>query len=653
MSPPSSLNVNSFGDEIVVGARTNGTRDPSHNDQSTGPAPTDGDETMNDAGDSRPPSSRYATRTRATAQNEPAPDHLGRLASAAHESYEALASPRQARRANSDSHEKGVLLGYWRDSPVEDEGYKHAIVATLDTRGRLRPRVQATSISGRPAPSPLPSGPGSTEVSFSRIVFMNHLVGLHHAHIVEYVRFRSAIFPGDSDEGRRQADLAARADADRSVKTNPPAELGPIAYGREIPEDVTHARPEPSIKRRRTDMGFVPVDRTPLPDPPAAAAAPSTAIDLEPLYGSRPTRVMVGYWKGSSEEDPKDRHAILGILGHNDMFRVKVVRETRDGRPVHGNFPTGAGALWVHLEEVVLDDHIKGLERAEIKEYVRIRQFYMDRGELPESRALNEAVAVANARRRVAAGFKNGPTAGVPEPSLASAGARGDAIIAKLTNLYYENGKPPTPAPEIRTAAGRRSLGAAADAERRAANAEFADRHAAAERAAGLEPVPVPVRGAQARQSASREAAAMAAASAANTHMSVSPLPSQANLSHNHTHGHNHNHHQNHGHNHVGTPARMRFHETDEMQRLNDIWARQEAYRQRGVPPIAVPSPAAAAAAAVPTPVESEEVKVHGETRYVKRAAGPFQGRFVAEARALITIEGEDYVEYRVLTKPM
>lgn len=615
MSPPSSLNVNSFGDEIVVGAHANGTRDPpSHNDQNTGPAPTDGDETMNDASDSRPSSSRYATRTRSTAQNEPAPEHLGRLASAAHESYEALSSPRQARRVNSDSYEKGVLLGYWRDSPVEDEAYKHAILATLDARGRLRPRIQATSISGRPAPSPLPSGPGSTEVTFARIVFMNHLVGLHHAHIVEYVRFRSAIFPGDSDEAKRQADLAARADADRSVKTSPPADLGPIAYGREIPEDVlTPSRPEPSNKRRRTDMGFVPVDRTPLPDPPAMMA--STAIDLEPLYGSRPTRVMVGYWKGSSEEDPKDRHAILGILGHNDMFRVKVVRETRDGRAVHGNFPTGAGALWVHLEEVVLEDHLKGLERAEIKEYVRIRQFYMDRGELPENRALNEAVAVANARRRVAAGFKNGPTAGVPEPSLASAGARGDSIVAKLTKLYYDNGKPPPPPPlDIRPGAGRRSLGASAD---------LADRHAPVERAAQLEPMPS--RGGQAgRQAASREAAAMAAASAANTHMSVSPLPSQVS------------------HNHAGTPgARMRFHETDEMQRLNDIWARQEAQRQRGAP------------APTPTPAAGEEAKVHGETRYVKRLAGPFQGRYVAETRALITIDGEDYVEYRVLAKPV
>lgn len=105
---------------------------------------------------------------------------------------------------------------------------------------------------------------------------------------------------------------------------------------------------------------------------------------------------MVGYWKGCSEGVLKDRHAILGVLCQKDKFRLKVVRETRDGRVVHGNFPTRTGALWVQPDEVALEDHLMGLERAEIKEYVRIRQFYIDQGEIPENRAINEAVAAAN-----------------------------------------------------------------------------------------------------------------------------------------------------------------------------------------------------------------------------------------------------------------
>lgn len=620
MSPPSSLNVNSYGDEIVVGAHTNGNRSaqPNNNQQR---AP-EGDEPMNDAPDSRPSSSRLTKRTRATAQNDATPEQLGRLASAARDSYESLASSRTTRRLLPDGQERGVLLGYWRDSPVEDEEYKHAIVATLDLKGRIRPKVQATSVSGKPVPSPVPSGPGGTEVAFMRIVFLDHLVGLRHAYIIEYVKYRSAMVPADgSEQAKRDADLEARAKADLSVKANPPADLGPIAYGREVPEDVvTPARSEPTNKRRRTDGGFVPIDRTPLPE---TASMPPTAIDLEPLYGTRPTRVLVGYWKGSSEVDATDRHAIYGILGSNDMFRVKVVRETRDGRPVNGNFPTGAGALWVHYDEVELEEHLKTLNRVEIKEYVRIRQYFADRGERPEDRSLHEAVAVTNAQRRVAAGFKGGPTAGVPEPSLASAGARGDSVVAEMMSHHFKGGKP-NAAENRANMSGRRSLGGTGTP------AEYVERPAAAvERVFPAEPVPFraerqPARDAS-RQAPTREAAAaMAAASAANTHLSLSPLPA-------HNHAQAHTPHALHV-PHDGTGARMRFHATDEMQRLNDIWARQEAQRQTG---------------------SDEDAKVHGETRYVRKTAGPFQGRYVADTRTLINIDGEDYVEYRVLAKPV
>lgn len=500
---------------------------------------------------------------------------------------------------------------------MDDEDYKHAIFATLDLKGRLRPRIQATSVSGKPVPAPLPAGPGSTEVAFMRIVFLDHLVGLRLAHIVEYVKFRSSMVPADSSEqAKRDADLDARAKADRSVKANPPADLGPIAYGREVPEDVvTPVRAESTNKRRRTDGGFVPIDRTPLPDP---SAMPATATDLEPLYGTRPTRILVGYWKGSSEDDPRDRHAIYGILGSNDMFRVKVVRETRDGRPVNGNFPTGAGALWVHYDEVELEDHLKGLNRMEIKEYVRIRQYFADRGERPEDRPLNEAVAVVNAQRRVLAGFKGGPTAGVPEPSLASAGARGDSVVAEMINCYYNRGKSAPVEPRANIS-GRRSLGGTNETIERPASV--------VERSFPAEPVPFraerpPISREVSREvnrqtAASREAAALAAASAANTHLSLSPRPTT-------------NNHMPQGQHNNPASSRLRFHDTDEMRRLNDVWARQEAQRQKG---------------------SDEDAKVYGDTRYVRRAAGPFQGRYVGESRALITIDGEDYVEYRVLAK--
>ncbi|CRK14853.1 hypothetical protein BN1723_010507 [Verticillium longisporum] len=60
---------------------------------------------------------------------------------------------------------------------------------------------------------------------------------------------------------------------------------------------------------------------------------------FEALWGTRPTRIVVGYWKPSNAPSKRDHHAVLGVLGTNDMFRVKIVRETRDGRYVDGNFP--------------------------------------------------------------------------------------------------------------------------------------------------------------------------------------------------------------------------------------------------------------------------------------------------------------------------
>ncbi|SPN98547.1 uncharacterized protein DNG_01593 [Cephalotrichum gorgonifer] len=646
VSPPSSFHTNSFGDEIVVGARTNGARElqsnqvqaqpptqtpaqnqsqvqtqaqsPVQDPQPKRPDTADVDEVMEDASDSRPSSSRYAKRTRSGTQNDAAPEHLGRLVSAAHEAFP---SPRPTRRLASDNFEKGgVLIGYWRDSPVENEEYKHAILASLDSRGRLRPRIQATSLSGKPVSSPLPSGPGSTEVDFMRIVFKDHLVGLHHAHIIHYVRYRPELTVDGSEKSKRDADLMARAYAVESVKANPPADLGPIAYGPEIPEDVrTPLRSGPSNKRRRTD-GYVSTERTPLPGPSVPSA---TAVDLDPLYGSRPTRILVGHWKGSSEDDVRDRHAIYGILGSNDMFRVKVVRETRDGRPLNGNFPAGAGGLWIHYDEVDLEEHLKGLSRVEVKEYVRIRQFYVDRGERPEDRALHEAIAVQISKRRVAAGFKGSPTAGVTEPAMTSASARGEALIAEMMNIYqrsngsgHGNGNGNAhPSLESRVhAVSRHSIGSTNELPERP-SPMLAERSLRADSAHLRE-----------RKAASLEAATMAVASAANSHISLSPRPA-------YTQG-------------PGAPpgggggapnSRMRMHETPDVQRLNDVWARQEAQRQRG------------GGGSVGGGGE-EDFKVHGDTKYSRKTTGPFQDRYVSQGR-VITIDGEDYVEYRVLAK--
>ncbi|POR36181.1 Uncharacterized protein TPAR_03624 [Tolypocladium paradoxum] len=66
------------------------------------------------------------------------------------------------------------------------------------------------------------------------------------------------------------------------------------------------------------------------------------------------------------------------------------------------------------------------------------------------------------------------------------------------------------------------------------------------------------------------------------------------------------------------------------MQRLNKVWARQESLRMKAA---------------------SEDAKMYDGVKYERKSTGPFMGKLVSQG-TIINIDGEDYVEYRVLTKP-
>jgi hypothetical protein len=76
--------------------------------------------------------------------------------------------------------------------------------------------------------------------------------------------------------------------------------------------------------------------------------------------------------------------------------------------------------------------------------------------------------------------------------------------------------------------------------------------------------------------------------------------------------------------------GRQQFHEREEVQRLNKVWARQESLRIRA---------------------SADDAKMFGGIKYERKASGPFTGKLVSQG-TIINIDGEDYVEYRVLTKP-
>ena len=80
------------------------------------------------------------------------------------------------------------------------------------------------------------------------------------------------------------------------------------------------------------------------------------------------------------------------------------------------------------------------------------------------------------------------------------------------------------------------------------------------------------------------------------------------------------------------------------LKKLNKVWVAQQQVGN------GVSLNSNTAPATVPLTV-GEEVKYHNGIKYERKQAGPFQGKLVSAAQ-ILSIDGEDYVEYRVLTKP-
>ncbi|OAA59329.1 hypothetical protein ISF_06264 [Cordyceps fumosorosea ARSEF 2679] len=94
-----------------------------------------------------------------------------------------------------------------------------------------------------------------------------------------------------------------------------------------------------------------------------------------------PTRVLIGHWLHSSEPEP-NQHAVYGILSRDGKLRFKLVPETRDGRAVQGNYPPSR-ETWVIHEDIVFESYLSNLNRLGMKEYCRERGRQVEAGEKP------------------------------------------------------------------------------------------------------------------------------------------------------------------------------------------------------------------------------------------------------------------------------
>ncbi|KAG6036467.1 hypothetical protein E4U40_000837 [Claviceps sp. LM458 group G5] len=522
---------------------------------------------------------------------------------------------------------KGVLMGVWRDSRVPEVEKRHAVIGFIDVRDRLRTRVQPNTKEGEPlaAEYPLPPGPGGSWVTFERVIFSDHLVGLDHLQVKEYTRLRSEAKPEETEDQRIAAETAAVREAIRRVKEKPalehPGQLPALAYGLDIPEHVQFAA-RPDLKRRKVYQASL--ERALEPSMPSsqqqAMASHQSRVSIDPLPGNRPTRILIGYWKQSSELDPKDRHAVYGILGQNDMFRVKVVRETRDGRFVDGNFPSGAGALWIPYEEVEFEPHLKALSRQEVKEYCRVRQYQLDHGETSVDRIENETKAVFEAQTRAGTMLYRQPHNVTVPTFITSPQRESNHFNGRVSYHGHElrHSRRPEPRP-IRTSMSDNDFRPNAPERTTAliARRDFSRAEAAQVR---------PDFHAVHRDRATAAAAATVTGTGTDTGTASASIPVE----------HHHHHHNGDG----GARSSHHVRESEDMQRLNlnmnnKVWARQETM-------------------CTPTKGSStcpDEAKTYDGVKYERKSTGPFVGKLVSQG-TIINIDGEDYVEYRVLTKP-
>ncbi|KAI2632226.1 hypothetical protein GGR54DRAFT_634990 [Hypoxylon sp. NC1633] len=621
-SPPdtssvSSINPDVLGDEIVVGTRANGDKSrgaSEREDADTG----DGDE------DDQPVISHYSKRKRTSIYEDKFDDDD--LSKDFDEEMDTSMEKSNGRR-KSDDAKLHVPLGYWRDSPVPGDRGQHIVVGFIDVRERLRTRIKNEDIKGQLINSrlfPTPPGPGGSWVTFERIVFLDHLIGLDHNEIKEYVRARSETIRNRTVE----ADHAALREGQRRLRLNPPPETPqptPIAWGLVIPDQPDY----PEVKRRRlngpdTDVpeeraGRSQRERTervgdrqlapPVEKPDVAQpAGPATPFERPTGFlpqaqefqqpQRKPTRILVGCWSKSSAPRDEDKHAVYGILGANDMFRVKLVRETMDGRYIDGNFPSGAGALWIPYDEVLFNSHLKDLTRPEVKEYVRVRQSQLDNGETAVDQIANETKAVYEAQARVAhiVAPSSGPGKVSGSVALNSSSGPGREVDNREKRRYNSvtPNQPTPPSVLVRRERTQRTRQPTSlpepEVQRPSRQASHDNR----------------LRGLAHQELTKMETQ--------QTRMDHQPVVNS---------------------NAAGTPGesgnqdqRREFFNED-MNRMNRVWRSQQDHAGD----------------------EPGGVLLHGGVKYERKHNGPFKDRLVSQG-TIINIDGEDYVEYRVLMKP-
>ncbi|KAH6711044.1 hypothetical protein BKA61DRAFT_488109 [Leptodontidium sp. MPI-SDFR-AT-0119] len=331
----------------------------------------------------------------------------------------------------------------------------------------------------------------------------------------------------------------------------------------------------------------------------------------------KPVRgVIIGVWRDSDQPDDEDKHVIFGFIDIHDRLRTRIYGMNRRGEEVIGNAPTGAGGCWVTFERVIFDSHLAKLSPAEVKEYVKIRS--ETKPELTQQER-DEADAKAVLKAKAAVAQQEAALPVVLEPHLSSLSRPEVKEYVRIRQREQENRESDKErrANELKAAhqakinVAEKGLDTGADVP---ASPELEIRHSArsenrvsarhqAEAEAAAERVRKEKAEARERQhEKTRKEVALAEA--------IIQESAQMELKNN-------------------------------LKKLNKVWIAQQAATT--TPRASVPPG--------PSEVVDSEVKYHHGIKYERKQNGPFQGKLVSQAQ-ILSIDGEDYVEYRILTKP-
>lgn len=273
-----------------------------------------------------------------------------------------------------------------KDNHRADDRYAYQKAATVHSTGvqAFDPGVQQNNLTLR---SPIMTADEFGTAS-SRGTVRQRIMDYHHPEVQST--------PGESQFSGTHSALGR---VHGGLATTQPGSV-PSIEGYPIIKQVSYPRPE-GFNLSSTTTG---VPRGPQPTGKNIVHQQGALRFPRVMPGRRPTEILVGYWKASGQQDIADKHGVFGVLGTGtgSPFRIKVGKQTRDGRPLgKETMPPGPGKVWLNSSDCEREHYLRDLDREELREFVRVRQWQKDHGEADDEVPANILVAVDEARRRV------------------------------------------------------------------------------------------------------------------------------------------------------------------------------------------------------------------------------------------------------------